>query len=77
MVVCADEGPDLLCLLFFLFSLVDSCLDLRKPSVSSSDGGRVVVMFASYPSYHYINSNEDVPTHSSFPRVCPNSRSAD
>ena len=25
-VVCADEGPDLLCLLFFLVSLVDSCL---------------------------------------------------
>ncbi len=39
MVVCADEGPDLLCLLFFLFSLVGSCLDLRKPSVSSSEGG--------------------------------------
>lgn len=27
MVVCADEGPDLLCLLFFLVSLVGSCLD--------------------------------------------------
>lgn len=38
-VVCADEGPDLLCLLFFLVSLVGSCLDLRKPSVSSSEGG--------------------------------------
>lgn len=39
MAVCADEGPDLLCLLFFLFSLVGSCLDQRKPSVSSSEGG--------------------------------------
>lgn len=31
--VSADEGPDLLCLLFFLFSLVASCLDPRKPCV--------------------------------------------
>lgn len=38
MVICVDEGPDLLCLLFFLFSLV-GCMDVRKPSVFSSEGG--------------------------------------
>lgn len=47
LLVCADEGPDLLCLLFFLFSQLGSCLDLRKPSVSSSEGGGVIVMYAS------------------------------
>lgn len=39
MVICVDEGPDLLCLSFFLFSLAGSCLDVRKPSVFSSQGG--------------------------------------
>lgn len=65
MAVCADEGPDLLCLLFFLFSLVGFVWIWENPLCLHQ---RVVewlwCMPVSPPTI--INSNEDVLTDSCF-----------